>query len=89
MIQLNFTCYDRMQKFEEDMPSAGDLGVSYPTTIGNLYAKMCSYAKVPYETKTFINSSAVIPEEPADFERVTMRDTMKWIAEAAGTVLDG
>jgi len=85
MIQIDFTCYDRMQKFEEDMPSAGDLGISYPTTIGNLYAKMCDYVKVPYATKSFINSSAVIPEEPTDFERVTMRDVMKWIAEAAGS----
>lgn len=85
MIQIDFTCYDRMQKFEEDMPSAGTLGISYPTTIGNLYAKMCNYAGVPYETATFINSGAVIPEEPADFERATMRDVMKWIAEAAGS----
>ena len=85
MIQIDFTCYDRMQKFDTDMPTPEELGISYPTTIGNLYVRMCRYLKVPYETGTFINSGAVIPEVPPDFERATMRDVLRWIAEAAGS----
>lgn len=85
MIQIDFTCYDLMQKFDIDMPTPGELGMSYPSTISNLYTKMCRHVKVPYATASFINSGAVIPEVPVDFERVTMRDVMKWIAEAAGS----
>ena len=85
VIQINMTCHDRMEKFDRDMPSAGELGMSYPASIGTLFSRMCSYVGVPYATSSFINSGAVIPEEPQDFANVTMRDVMKWIAEAAGS----
>lgn len=84
-IQINMTCYDRMQLFDEDMPTAAKLGVTYPTTIGNLYSKLCKYVGVTPESTTFINSTAIIRSEPDDFKTVTMRDVLKWIAEAAGS----
>lgn len=85
MIQIRMTCHDQMEKFEKDMPSAGELGISYPTTISNLYVNMCNKVGVPYATSTFINSSAVISSEPDDFESTTMREVIKWIAEASGS----
>lgn len=86
-IRIEMTCYDRMQKFEKDMPSASELKITYPTTIGTLFEKMCTYVGVPYVTKTFINSDAQIDEEPDDFESATMRTVMGWIAEAAASNL--
>lgn len=85
VILIDMTCYDFMQKFERDMPTAQELGITYPTTIGNLFVKMCNYVGVSYKTSTFINSTAVIRQEPLDFESATMRDVLKWIAEAAGS----
>ncbi len=84
-IQIDFTCYDFMQKFETDMPTAAQLGISYPVTIGNLFVKMCEYLGVAYKTDTFINSTAVINREPDAFSSATMRDVLRWIAEAAGS----
>lgn len=82
---IDMTCYDIMQKFDIDMPSASELGMSYPSTISNLFVKMCDYLGVSYKSSTFINSTAIIQSEPADFESVTMREVLKWIAEAAGS----
>ena len=84
-IEIDFTCYDRMQKFEKDMPSASALGITYPTTIGTLFTKMCQYVGVPYLTNSFINSDATIAAEPEAFGTATMRQVMGWIAEAAGS----
>jgi hypothetical protein len=83
-IVIQMTCYDFMQKFDQDMPTKEALGISYPTTIGNLFVRMCEYAGVQYRTATFINSTAVIQKEPS-FGASTMRDVLKWIAEAAGS----
>lgn len=85
VIQIDLTCYDYMQKFEEDLPSDGELGISWPCTIGRLYERLCVYAGVTPETTTFINSGARIAKRPQDFDNATMRDVLKWIAEAAGS----
>lgn len=85
MIQIDMTCYDRMQKFDDDMPSSEDLGITYPTTFSNLFVKLCQHLEVSYVTSTFINSTAKINKAPDDFQYVTMREVLKWIAEAAGS----
>lgn len=85
VIEIDFTCYDRMTKFDIDMPSAAELGMTYPATIGTLYDRMCAYVGVPSRTGDFINRNAVIEKEPEDFQSVTMRQVMQWIAEAAGS----
>lgn len=85
MICLDLDCFDYMQRFERDMPDADALGASYPITIGRLFERMCSYVGVDYASSDFINSGAIIEEEPEDFKRVSMRDVLKWIAEAAGS----
>lgn len=84
--EIHFTCYDWMQKFEEDMPPATDLELTYPCTIGTLYTKMCDYLRVNYRTSTFINSTATISAKPEQFDTATMRDVLQWIAEAAGSI---
>lgn len=84
-IRVSMTCYDRMQKFEKDMPDAGTLGISYPTTLGTLFVKMCEYVGVPYRTASFLNSGATIDSEPEAFENATMRTVLGWIAEAAAS----
>lgn len=83
-IQIDLNCYDFMQKFDIDMPNATTLGIKYPTTIKNLFEKMCAHVGVEYKTNTFINSGATIKKEPDDFKSVTMREVLQWIAEAAG-----
>ena len=83
VIDISLTCYDFMQKFEKDMPSSEDMGLTYPTTIANLFTKMCQHVGVDFQTEAFINSTATIAKKPADFDNATMRDVLKWIAEAA------
>lgn len=96
VIEINFTCYDQMQKFEQDMPGDADLKsayetkwpgytYSYPLTFRKLLDGMCAYAGVENRAGSFINSTAMLSKRPDDFDSVTMRDVMKWIAEAAGS----
>lgn len=84
-ISINMSCYDLMQRFEQDMPSSDALGITYPTTIGTLFVKMCNYLALEYKTDRFINSEAVIEIEPEDFKNSTMRVVLGWIAEAAAS----
>lgn len=83
--EIHFTCYDLMQRFEKDVPSAADLNITYPISVGNFFAALCNYVNVPYSTTEFINSTAVITKELEDFQSVTMRDVIGWIAELAAS----
>ena len=76
---------DRMTLFDVDMPSKEDLGITYPTTLSTLFQKMCEYLEVPYVSSTFLNSGITVSKEPDQFESATMREVLKWIAEAAGS----
>lgn len=85
--QIAFVCHDQMTKFDKDMPTTAELGISYPCTFSTLFMKLCQYAEVLYDTSDFINSTAVITEEPDEFENATMRQVMQWLAEAAASNL--
>lgn len=76
---------DRMTLFDVDMPSKTDLNLTYPTTLSTLFQKMCAYLEVPYVSATFMNSDIAVAKEPDQFESATMREVLKWIAEAAGS----
>ena len=83
-IEVGIQCNDRMMKFEKDMPSNAELGISFPITIGTLFEKLCAYVNVPYRTSTFINSTATVNSRPDGFDNASMRTVIGWIAEAAG-----
>lgn len=84
-ISIDLTCHDRMEKFDKDMPSKEALGITYPTTVGTLFTKLCQYAGIPYRTATFLNSTATISKEPQRFSNANMRTVIGWIAEVAGS----
>lgn len=84
VIEIDMTCNDFMMKFEKDMPNKEQLGISYPISFGGLLKKLCDYVGVKLKTVAFINSNAIIKQEPGEFENATMRDVIGWIAEAAG-----
>lgn len=84
-IRIDMDCMDRMQKFEKDMPEDSALGISYPTTIGNLFVKMCQYLGVPYRSANFLNATASIDSRPSAFDTATMRTVLGWIAEVAAS----
>lgn len=73
---------DRMTLFDVDMPSAIDLGITYPTTLASLTAAMCTYVGVSLKTNSWLNSSLTVTAEPDQFESATMREVLGWVAEA-------
>lgn len=84
-ILINMVCYDLMQRFESDMPSASELGITYPISLKNLLTKLCNYVSIPLKTTNFINDSLTVASEPQAFENATMRNVIGWIAEAAAS----
>lgn len=81
VIQIDMTCYDAMTKFDGDMST---VSVTYPITISSLFARICTEVGVEYILPNpFINGNAVISSKPKDFDNATIRDVLKWIAEAA------
>lgn len=83
---ISITAYDQMTKFDVDMPSDTKLGITWPSSLGNLFVKMCNYLGVPYKSSTFLNSTATVNARPKQFDNATMREVLGWIAEAAGSV---
>lgn len=97
--EINFTCYDLMQRFEKDVPADTQLedayiakyggNYNYPVSLMKLLKAVCAYANVPIDSSTassFINSSATISARPDEFDNATMREVIQWLAEAAGSV---
>ena len=84
--EIHFNCYDYMQKFDKDMPSDADMGISYPSTFSNLFIKLCQYAQVTYLNTYFINSTASVSARPEEFDNATMREVLQWLAESACAV---
>ena len=82
--EIDFNCNDLMMKFEKDMPDDTTLELTYPLAISTLLDKMCSYVGGTNGVGSFINDSATISSRPEEFNSATMRDVLKWIAEAAG-----
>ncbi len=81
--EIGLSCFDLMQDAELDMPSASELGVTYPTTIGRLFTALCNYIGATRGTKEFLNDDATISAEPSEFKDATIRTALGWIAEAA------
>lgn len=83
---LTITANDQMQLFDKDMPSASELGITYPATLSSLFVKLCTYVGVQYKSATFLNSTLTVSSQPEDFEDATMREVLGWIAEAACSI---
>lgn len=91
---LSISANDQMVKFDQNMPSFLSLGLSATPTLAQLYAAMCTFAGVQYETTTdggqtvpdILNRGFVIKSEPEEFQNATMREVLGWIAEIAGGI---
>lgn len=84
--EIHFTCYDRMQDMEKDMVPFSDLMLASGTsTIAELYTAICDYVGINCREQTLINGNATV-KETDDFNNVTMREVLQWIAEACAGV---
>ena len=85
---IQITASDRMKKFDEEMPSRTDLGISTGAfTILQLLQALCTYVGVTLASTTFLNNDLQVASWPTKyFDGKTMREVLKWIAEAAGSI---
>lgn len=81
---INFSAYDRMVYFDI---SAEDFiaGLTFPTTLGEIYQKLCDFVGVNPVSLTFINSDKQFTFNPFSNAEYTAREILAWIAEAAGS----
>ena len=80
---IDFTAYDRMQKFEV---SASDFieNMTFPITLGAVFSSLCAAVGVEPITTTFTNSTKNFTFNPFSTSDYTAREVLAWIAEAAG-----
>lgn len=80
---IDFTAYDRMQKFEV---SASDFieNMTFPVTLGAVFSSLCVAVGVEPITTTFTNSTKNFTFNPFSTSDYTAREVLTWIAEAAG-----
>lgn len=80
---IDFTAYDRMQKFEV---SASDFieNMTFPVTLGAVFSSLCVAVGVEPITTTFTNSTKSFTFNPFLTSDYTAREVLAWIAEAAG-----
>lgn len=80
---IDFTAYDRMQKFEV---SASDFieNMTFPDTLGAVFSSLCAAVGVEPITTTFTNSTKNFTFNPFSTSDYTAREVLAWIAEAAG-----
>lgn len=80
---IDFTAYDRMQKFEV---SASDFieSMKFPVTLGAVFSSLCAAVGVEPITTTFTNSTKNFTFNPFSTSDYTAREVLAWIAEAAG-----
>ncbi len=90
---INVTGNDRMTLFDVEMPSKTDLNLAptttNPVTILALLQAMCSHVGVTLANTApdwFLNYGLTFTSWPKQFEGRNMREVLKWIAEAAGSI---
>ena len=81
--EIDLDCYDQMELFDDDFPSASEMSISYPITFKNLLTKLCEHVGVTNGAGNFINYNATVDSRPKEFDECTMRDFVGWLAEAA------
>lgn len=80
---ISVTAYDQMTKFDVDMVDSTTLGITYPTTLSDIFVAICTYVGVSYSSATFFNSDLEVEKEPEDFRMATIRQVLCWMAECA------
>ena len=84
---IDVSANDLMTLFDEDMPSASALELTYPSTVGTIVQKLCSYVGVTLASTTFLNSTLAVSAEPEQFGDASMRDVLKWAGEVACSIV--
>jgi len=76
------TAYDKMKLLDVDASGFFD-SLTFPITLGGIYAALCSFAGVSTTSTVFINSTRSFSEAPIDADGITAKEILQWIAEAA------
>ena len=79
---VKFTAYDNMSLTDVDITS-WFAALTYPKTLGAMYAALCTELGIATTTTTFINSTHSYASAPFTSNSLTGRQLLKYIAEAA------
>lgn len=73
---------DKMSLFDREADAFWN-GLTYPITVGEIFAQLCTFVGVQKATTSFINSARLLDEAPMAADGITAREILGWIAEAA------
>jgi hypothetical protein len=80
---IDFTAHDRMSLFDKSAESFVN-GLTFPCTLGEIFAKLCAFCGVGYVSAVFPNSGKTFDKNPLADTDYTCREILGYIAEAAG-----
>lgn len=80
---IDFTAHDRMSLFDKSAESFAD-GLTFPCTLGEIFAKLCAFCGVGCVSAVFPNSGKTFDKNPLADTDYTCREILGYIAEAAG-----
>ena len=85
---IQFTAYDRMQKFNilaSELLKYLDSNYTWPITVNNIYQSCATMAGIPCDTISALIMSRTFQRDFMNFEGLTCRDVLALIAEANAT----
>ena len=80
---IDFAAHDRMSLFDKSAESFAD-GLTFPCTLGEIFAKLCAFCGVGCVSAVFPNSGKTFDKNPLADTDYTCREILGYIAEAAG-----
>ena len=84
-IIIKFSAFDNMEKFNIDITDWFS-SLTYPLTLGEMYAALCAQIGISTTTTTFINSTYTYTSAPFTSTSLTGKQLLKYIAEAACSI---
>lgn len=83
--RVAFTAYDNMDKMDVDVTD-WFAALTYPITLGEIFAGLCARVGITTTTTTFLNSTQSYATAPFASTSLTGRKLLKYIAEAACSI---
>ena len=77
---ISIVAYDDMAKF--DVPFS-DVGIHFPATLGQIYAAVCNFCGVPYDSLNFPNADLQVKTGEYISEDASCREVLSYIAQLA------
>lgn len=80
---ITITCYDNMHLMSRLYDSSTDTALTFPATLANIITWACANCDIACNTLVFPHSTLSISEKPSNFDSLTYREIVGYVAQIA------